>query len=190
MSLRVLPGGRVVGGSVTALGTGITSEQSMRSLGLCPVVARRFMTFSNLVTIDVWSAVQVLDNQAAVMWYVKKARTNEGLPLASRAVRITRACQCTVKTGMQRLSYRGSRAISLSENRRNSPAIGDSTSPTLEPFPGNRVPATRVCGCSVKEVHVGHSANHLPRRRTEHRKSRRSNRKVCPVENASVPALH
>ena len=42
-------------------------------------------------------------------------------------------------------AVRGSRASSLSEKRRNSPARGDSTSPTLEPFPGKSTPFNRVC---------------------------------------------
>ena len=41
---------------------------------------------------------------------------------------------------------RGSRAISKSENSRNSPRRGESTSPTLAPLPGKSVPLRSVCG--------------------------------------------
>lgn len=41
-------------------------------------------------------------------------------------------------------AVRASRASSLSEKRRSSPRRGDSTSPTLEPLPGKRVPCKRV----------------------------------------------
>ena len=42
-------------------------------------------------------------------------------------------------------AVRASRAMLLSEKRRNSPLSGDSTSPTLEPLPGKRTPLSRVC---------------------------------------------
>ena len=50
---RDLPAGRVGAGNLTALGTGMTSEQSVSKAGLWPSVASLRMTVSNLVTIEV-----------------------------------------------------------------------------------------------------------------------------------------
>ena len=84
-SARVFPAGSVAAGRLTEAGTGITSEQSIRDFGFCPTVARRFMTFSNLVTMLLWSAVIKCVSALVVLDIWRFVRTDERLPLAGRA---------------------------------------------------------------------------------------------------------
>lgn len=50
-------------------------------------------------------------------------------------------------------AVRASRAMAASDWRRNSPWRGESTSPTLEPFPGKSVPSRSVCGRWALDVY-------------------------------------
>ena len=59
-------------------------------------------------------------------------------------------------------AVRGSRAMLLSEKRRNSPARGDSTSPTLEPLPGKRTPFRRVSMKNCESKELGVESNGVP----------------------------
>ena len=59
-------------------------------------------------------------------------------------------------------AVRASRAMLLSENRRNSPPRGDWTSPTFEPLPGKSVPLSKVSTKNCASNELGVESNGVP----------------------------
>ncbi len=59
-------------------------------------------------------------------------------------------------------AVRASRAMFASENRRNSPPSGDSSSPTFEPLPGKSVPLRSVSTKNCVSNELGVESNGVP----------------------------
>ena len=80
MSLRVLPAGMCAILLAAFLGTGITSEQSVRRAGMCPRTASLAMTFSNFLTMAVWSSIAQGCELTDLAKLQLRVLTDEGLP--------------------------------------------------------------------------------------------------------------